>query len=287
MARTREARRDAGAALSSSPAEACAESFQIGDGGCHARNVLVDEGAGFNLAGRSVGDKVLAEGRESVQKLESTPHETHVRTEYLVAGADKVVAVECLHIDERVRSIVNAIENDLSAGGVRQLGNGSDIDNGTECMGGNRAGNKTGLRGEERREVLNVKVVIFTHLPPDNPGPFALKLQPCGDIGFVVEVRDDDLVAGLEGATDREAEQTKERRGVHAESDLVAIARVDQSGDALAGARDGCVDFHALGVASAALHVAVQKMTIDRVENDLGNLRASAVIEEDEAWLLG
>ena len=64
------------------------------------------------------------------------------------------------------------------------------------------------------------------------------------------------------------------------------VARVDQGGDALAGARDGCVDFHAPGVASAALHVAVQKMTIDRVENTLGNLRAGAIIEEDEARLL-
>jgi hypothetical protein len=182
---------------------------------------------------------------------------------------------------------VNAIENDLSTDGVRQLGNDSDIDNGTKRMGSNRAGNKTGLRGEERRQVLNVKVVIFTHIPPDNPGPFALKLQPCGDIGFVVKVRDDDLVAGLECATDRQAEQTKERRCVHAESDLVAIAGVDQSGDALAGSSDGCVDFHAPGVASAALYVAVQKMTIDGVENALGNLRASTVIEEDEAWLLG
>src|SRR5580704_2795124 len=209
-----------------------------------------------------------------------------MRTEYLVAGADQVIALECLHIGECVGSIVNAIENDLSTGGVGQFGNDSDIDNGTECMGGNRTGNKAGLRCEERHQVLNVKVVIFTHLPPDNPGPFALKLQPGGDIGFVVKVCDDDLVAGLEGATDRQAEQTKERRGVHAESDLVAIARVDQSGDALPGSRDGCVDFHAPGVASAALHVAVQKMTIDRVENALGNLRASTVIEEDEAWLL-
>ena len=103
-----------------------------------------------------------------IQKLEPSPHETHVRSEYLVTGADEVIAIEGLHIDEGVRSIVNAIENNLSAGGVRQLCNSSDIDNGTERMGGNSAGYKTGLRSEERREVFHVKVVVFTHLPPDN-----------------------------------------------------------------------------------------------------------------------
>jgi hypothetical protein len=41
------------------------------------------------------------------------------------------------------------IENDLSTGGVRQFGNDSDVDNGTESMGSNCTGNKTCLRAEE------------------------------------------------------------------------------------------------------------------------------------------
>jgi hypothetical protein len=53
-----------------------------------------------------------------------------------------------------------------------------------------------------------------------------------------------------------------------------------------AGTRDGCVDFHAPGVASATLHVAMQKVIVYRVENNLRNLRAGAIIEEDEAGLL-
>jgi hypothetical protein len=57
-----------------------------------------------------------------------------VRTKYLVSGAHKVIAVECLNIDKRVGSVVNAVENHLGAGGVGQFGNGSDIDNGTKCV---------------------------------------------------------------------------------------------------------------------------------------------------------
>jgi len=41
-----------------------------------------------------------------------------------------------------------------------------------------------------------------------------------------------------------------------------------------------------LGVASASLHIAVQKVAVDRVEDDLRNLRAGGVIEEDEGGLL-
>jgi hypothetical protein len=96
-------------------------------------------------------------------------------------------------------------------------------------MGGNGAGNQAGLLREQRREVFEVQIVVVAHLPPDDFGAFALKLQPGGDIGFVVEFGDDDLVAGPERAADRETEQAKERRGVHAEGNLVGVACVDEA----------------------------------------------------------
>jgi hypothetical protein len=49
---------------------------------------------------------------------------------------------------------------------------------------------------------------------------------------------------------------------------------------------DGRVDLHAPGVASAALHITVQQMAVDRIEHDLRNLRPGGIIEEDEARLL-
>ena len=64
------------------------------------------------------------------------------------------------------------------------------------------------------------------------------------------------------------------------------MSRVDQDAPAIAGASDGVVRLHAIRVASASLHIAVQKMAVDRVEDDLRNLRAGGVIEEDEGGLL-
>jgi hypothetical protein len=73
---------------------------------------------------------------------------------------------------------------------------------------------------------------------------------------------------------------------VHAEGNLVTVSRVDQDAHAIAGASGGVVLLHTLGAASASLHIAVQKMAVDRVEDDLRNLRAVGVIEHDEGGLL-
>jgi hypothetical protein len=72
------------------------------------------------------------------------------------------------------------------------------------------------------------------------------------------------------------------RGGVHAEGNLVTVARVDQDAHAIAGASDGVVHLHTLGVASASLHIAVQKMAVDRVKDDLRNLRDVVVVVEQE-----
>jgi len=42
--------------------------------------------------------------------------------------------------------------------------------------------------GEQQRQVLHMKIVIFAHLPPHDLGSLALQLQPGGDIRFVVDV---------------------------------------------------------------------------------------------------
>jgi hypothetical protein len=73
------------------------------------------------------------------------------------------------------------------------------------------------------------------------------------------------------------------RGSVQAEGNLVAVSRVDQDAHAIAGASGGVVLLHTLGVASASLHTAVQKMAVDRVEDDLRNLRAVGVIEDEGA----
>jgi len=61
---------------------------------------------------------------------------------------------------------------------------------------------------------------------------------------------------------------------------------MDEVSHTRASACNGCVDFHAPGVASAALHIAVQKVAVDRVDDHLRNLRTGGVVEEGKVRFL-
>jgi hypothetical protein len=49
-----------------------------------------------------------------------------------------------------------------------------------------------------------MQIVVFPHLPPSDLRPLALKLQPGRDIGFVVEIGDDNLITNSERTADRQ-----------------------------------------------------------------------------------
>src|SRR5581483_918283 len=94
----------------------------------HSRDILEDERACLDLAGWLIRDEVLAKGRQRAQRLITTPHETHVRSEDLVSGADQVVTTPGLNIDESVGGVVHAVKEYLRSHGVRDLCGCSYID---------------------------------------------------------------------------------------------------------------------------------------------------------------
>ena len=65
-----------------------------------------------------------------------------MRSKDLVAGADEMITIQSLHIDESVRGVVNAIESNLCTRSVRQPGDSSYVDNGTEGVGCNGTGDE-------------------------------------------------------------------------------------------------------------------------------------------------
>ena len=115
-----------------------------------------------------------------------------------------------------------------------------------------------------------------------NFAPGGLQRQPGGDVGVVVHVGDDDLVALAEHLADAEADQADERGGVHAEADFRRAVGVDQQRDALARLGDRLVDRDAAAIAAAALHIVGDQMMGHRVEHALRDLRAGGIVEEDE-----
>ena len=77
-----------------------------------------------------------------------------------------------------------------------------------------------------------MQVAVVAHPPPAKAGAERREREPGGDVGLVIEVGDDDLVALAERLAHGQADQADEGGRIHAEGDLVRIARIDQGGDA-------------------------------------------------------
>jgi hypothetical protein len=60
------------------------------------------------------------------------------------------------------------------------------------------------------------------------------------------------------------------------------MPRVDEDGHTLTRARDSRVHCHALSVTPAPLHIVLEQMLMDSIENNLGYLRSRCIIKEDE-----
>src|SRR3569832_52228 len=101
----------------------------------------------------------------------------------------------------------------------------------------------------------------------------------------MVHVSHNDFAAFIERTTDREAYEPNEGRRIHPERNLAGIVRVHQHRDALSGALDGSVDFSALCIPPATLHVAFEKVHLDGVEYHLGRLGSGCIVEKYESLL--
>ena len=158
-------------------------------------DVLVGVRAGLELVGHHIGNEVLAERRQAVDRLAAAPGEAHVRREDLVAGAHQVVAVERLHVDRAVRRVVHGVQEDLSAGRVRAPRHVRDVDEGAGRVRRHRAGDEPRALGQQWLEIRRMQPPIVAHAPPDDPRARALEGEPGRDVRFVIEIADDDLRA--------------------------------------------------------------------------------------------
>ena len=101
----------------------------------------------------------------------------------------------------------------------------------------------------------------------------------------MIHVGDDDLVARAvpgDQFADAEADQPNERRRVEAEGNLIGPIGVDENGDALARLGKFAIDARAVAIFRHPLHVEVDEMFRDRVDDALRNLRPARVLEKDE-----
>ena len=103
--------------------------------------------------------------------------------------------------------------------------------------------------------------------------------EPRGNIGVVVEARDDDFVSGLEVAANRAGDGEGQRGHVGTEDDFVGAA-VQEVGHGAARLGDHGVGAAAGGVGSAGVGVVVAQIVGDGVDDALRDLRSAGAVEE-------
>ena len=159
---------------------------------------LAESGAGeVDLA-----DHVAAElvRRHGVEQLRAAPeHADAGRSEGLVAGEGVEVATERRDVDLEVRGGLAAVDEHHRARGLGEPGHlGGGID-GAEGVGDVREGDELGAGGEQALESHEVDFAARCDGCDDDLGAGALGDHlPRDDVGVVLEMGEQDLVAGLE-----------------------------------------------------------------------------------------
>jgi hypothetical protein len=154
-----------------------------------------------------------------------------------------------------------------------------------ERIGRERECHDPGPRPEKSLEVCEVegRVVEDVDLPDDEVA-IPRELEPWGDVGIVVEARDEDLVPGCERPADGAREREIAGGHVGTEDDLLRAA-MKELGRAPAGIVDRVLDPPARLVRRADVPARVPVVRCDGGSHLVGDLGAAWGIEEHEPAL--
>ena len=111
-------------------------------------------------------------------------------------------------------------------------------------------------------------------------GTGGLQTQPRADIGFVVGVGEDDLIARAHLRQDGLDQLEHQRRGGPAHHHLLVVAGVDQARNRLARLQDLGTRFLRMDITGAQLHAAAQQVVAHPVRHPAQHLRATGVIQK-------
>lgn len=173
---------------------------------CHSKLVLQAIRRFEEVAQRAQG---FLRGARSVQRGD-------VRAVQLVPRERVEIDAQVLHIDGAVGGIRHGVDAEQGAGdAVHGGGDGLDIADGAEDVGSVGASDEFRLLAQQALERFGIEVrvllVIGGAFPPDQFGaaPFG-QLDPAGDVGFVVELGDDDFGVGGDVVVQAETEVAEE-----------------------------------------------------------------------------
>ena len=203
-----------------------------------------------------------------------------MRAVELVGGAREEVGAERGDVDERVRGVVDGVDEHERAGGVGELGRAAHVVDRPERVRRGADREELRPRSERRGEVLHVELAglgVEAH-GPDLEAALARDAAPGIDVGVVVELGDHDLVARGPALAQRAPEVERERRHVGAERDLGGPA-AQEVGERLARGRERGVGLDARRVRPVRVGVVVEQVVADGLHDGSRHLRPAGPVE--------
>ena len=221
-------------------------------------------------------------GPQALEQLALAERHAQVRPEELVRRAEEDVDVPAGDVDRPVRPVVDGVGPRERARAVRELDDSRDVRGRADRVRRDRERDDPRPVGELRLEVLEVEREVVVHAgEADDDAEVVRELEPGRDVRVVVELRADDLVAGLQRPPERPRQQEVERGHALAERDLVGMA-----GEEAAGGRACTLDqldrSDARLVRRADVRVVLAEVARDRVDHLVRALRAARAVEERE-----
>ena len=117
----------------------------------------------------------------------------------------------------------------------------------------------------------------------------ASRLQPgpAADVGLMVAVGDDDLVARPNARQQGAGQLEHQRRGGATHHHLIVVGGIDQRGDRAPSGQHACAGILRLAVAGTELHAAAEQVVAHPVGHSAQHQRAAGVVEVDALALQG
>ncbi len=253
---------------------------QIFDARCDPRNALVVQRSRLPALrhGVSIGTDLIR--MQARQMLAFAVEHTHVRPKEFVGRAGKKIAIQLANVNRPVRGVVHCVDVRNRACVARHADDGLHVVDGANRVRRVSHGDNPATRRELAREVVQVKrAVFFVDVHELNLHPAFFERLPGRDVRAVVELREQNLVAGAEVAADSAADRERQRSHVLPEDDFVRIAaqeishRGARAGDDLVGLATGRVLPVGIGVAGF-------QIMRNGVDHALRDLRAARAVEE-------
>ncbi len=203
-----------------------------------------------------------------------------MRTQEFVGRAREEVSAEFADIDGAVGGVVNAVDVEQCAGGVRTGGNGSHVGHRADQIGCGRDRDQARARAQlfldaAHRQFGGRGIEVR---PPDDRACAGCGDRPRPDVGVVVQPRHDDLIARapLGGQCPRQIEG--ERGHAPPEDHLVGIG-VEQIADRAPALHDDLFGVACRGRGVSAVRQRPEQRVADGVCDRSGCLRAPGPVE--------